>query len=145
MTSPPPLRFYSIVLAVADLVAMCGWYKRVLGFTERLAGGSEKAGTVFALMEGAGTVIELVSRPDRTHVRAALPDPPAHLDEVGWKTLDLETDDLAALDRHLRAEGATILWSMRVLSPHRAMTVIRDPEGNLIAFFGSPPKNPPST
>ncbi|MFT3966593.1 MAG: VOC family protein [Sphingobium sp.] len=138
MTAPPPLRFYSIVLAVTDLPAMRAWYGRVLGFRERLSGGSDVAGTAFTIMEGAGTAVELVSRTGVPLIPETLSQPPAHLDGTGWKTLDLETDDLAGLDRHLRAEGVTILWSMRRLSPERAMTLVRDPEGNLIAFFGSP-------
>lgn len=132
------LRFYSFVLAVADLDAMRGWYGRVLGMAEMLAGESAADGTRFAMLEGAGTRIELVERHGAV-VPATMPDPPTHLDETGWKTLDLETDDLAALDAHLRAEGVTILQSALPLSPRRAMTTIRDPEGNLIAIFGPVP------
>lgn len=132
----PPLAFYSFVLAVADLDAMRGWYGRVLGMAEGLAGAVP--GTRFQIMEGAGTRIELVERAG-ARVPDALAVPPAHLDATGWKTLDLECADLAALDAHLRAEGLTMLASMQPLSPRRAMTMIRDPEGNLIAFFGPPP------
>lgn len=138
MMGLPPLRFFSIVLVAADLPALRDWYGRVLGFAERMSGGGEGDGTAFTLMKGAGTVIEMVSRGEVTRLPARLPEPPAHLDEAGWKTLDLETDDLAVLDQHLRAHGVTILWSMRTLSPRRAVTLIRDPEGNLIAFFGPP-------
>ncbi|MCE7798619.1 VOC family protein [Sphingobium sufflavum] len=135
--TPPPLRFYSIVLAVADLSLMQHWYARALGFAERLSGASEADGTAFAVMDGAGTCIELVAR--RGATPAPPPEPPTHLDTTGWRTLDLESDDLLALDAHLRREGVTILTAMQPLSPRRAMTVIRDPEGNLIAIFGPVP------
>ncbi len=134
---PPPLRFYSIVLAVADLPLMRNWYGRVLGFAERLSGVSEADGTAFAVMDGAGTCIEMVAR--RGAIAAPPPTPPAHLGTTGWRTLDLETDDLAALDAHLRAWDVTVLTAIQPLSPRRAMTTIRDPEGNLIAFFGPVP------
>lgn len=138
MNGPPALRFYSIVLAVADLPLMRDWYGRVLGFGERLSGMSEADGTAFAVMEGAGTCIELVARKGATSLPP--PEPPHHLDTTGWKTLDLETDDLGALDAHLRHHAVTIIASMQPLSSRRAMTTIRDPEGNLIALFGPPPE-----
>ncbi len=133
----PPLRFYSFVLAVADLPLMREWYGRVLGLATRLSGASQEDGTAFVVMEGAGTCIELIARLDV--VRSPPADAPDHLATTGWRTLDLETDDLAALDMHLRREGVTIIWSMRLLSPRRAMTMVHDPEGNAVAFFGPPP------
>jgi glyoxylase I family protein len=141
--TPPPLRFYSIVLAVADLSLMQGWYARVLGFAERLSGASEADGTAFAVMDGAGTCIELVAggggAPAPPTETTPHPEPPTHLDTTGWRTLDLESDDLLTLDAHLRREGVTILTALQPLSPRRAMTMIRDPEGNLIAIFGPVP------
>lgn len=135
--SAPPLRFYSFVLAVADLDVMRGWYGRVLGMSERLSGASPADGTRFAVLEGAGTRVELVEQ--RGAMVMPPPEPPAHLRATGWKTLDLETDDLAALDGHLRSEGVVILQSIHLLSSRRAVTTVRDPEGNLVAFFGPVP------
>lgn len=126
MSGPPPLRFYSMVLIVADLPAMRDWYGRVLGFRERLSGPG------FAVMAGAGTAVELVARADAVRPPEAA-DP---LAQAGWRTLDLETDDLAVFEHHAQAEGAAILWSRRVVAPGRAMTLLRDPEGNLVAILG---------
>jgi catechol 2,3-dioxygenase-like lactoylglutathione lyase family enzyme len=130
----PPLRFYSFVLRVSDLQRMQDWYCRALGFTVRFSKRSEAVASSYALLDGAGITVELVC-PDRP------PDaygPEGRGDRLGWKTLDLETDDLKALDAHLRAQGATIIWSMQPVGANRACTLVHDPEGNNVAIFGPP-------
>lgn len=129
------LRLDNVTIAVGDLAAMTHWYEAVLGFAVRARGRFELVGADYALLEGAGVRIELISRPgacapvDRTA-------PPDHLAVLGYKAIVLETADLPAATQELVDRGVEVVWADRPVSADRRSTLVRDPEGNLINIFG---------
>lgn len=136
---PPPLRWGYMVLAVADMAAMTEWYGRVLGLAVTQSGAMPAVESEFAVLAGHGMRLELCCRPAAAATPEVTPPPPHHADRTGWKVLTLHCDDLAALDRHLDAAGAEVLWPSRTLAPGICSTLLCDPEGNLINIFGPPP------
>ncbi len=129
------LRFDNIAIAVGDLPAMIAWYENVLGFVCAERGAFEAVGALYAMMDGAGVRIELVSRAEaRTLVDRTAP--PNHLDVLGLKAIVLQTDELKTVTHELSTHGVEIIWANMQLSTDRHSTLIRDPEGNLINIFG---------
>jgi catechol 2,3-dioxygenase-like lactoylglutathione lyase family enzyme len=136
--SLPSLRFGYFVLAVGDIAAMRDWYCTVLGFAVVQTGRMEQVEAEFAILEGHGLRLELgVHLGGRPQLTPVLPSP-EFMDQLGWKVLTLHTDDLAALQAHLEAHGADVVWSARAMAPKIVSTLLRDPEGNLINVFGPP-------
>jgi catechol 2,3-dioxygenase-like lactoylglutathione lyase family enzyme len=134
--SEPELRFNNMALAVGDLRGMVWWYRRVLGLRLVRQGHFDGVGADYAFLDGEGFRLELVSRAQGQHQPVARTQPPMHLNELGWKALVLETDDLDALETRLSANAVECVWSRAPLTDHRHSTMIRDPEGNLIHVFG---------
>lgn len=130
------LRLNNLALAVGKLDAMVRWYQDVLGFALAETGRFDAVGADYAMMEGAGVRLELVSRPATKPTTVDRTLPPDHLGVLGWKALVLETDDLALVTQQLRQHEVEILWADQAISAERHSTMLRDPEGNLIHIFG---------
>jgi catechol 2,3-dioxygenase-like lactoylglutathione lyase family enzyme len=130
------LRLNNMALAVGNLNAMIHWYETALGFAIAERGRFDNVGADYAMLDGAGMRLELVTRPASNQYPVDRTMPPDHLSVLGWKALVLETDDLAAVTATLAAHGADMLWADEQLSVDRRSTMIRDPEGNLIHIFG---------
>jgi catechol 2,3-dioxygenase-like lactoylglutathione lyase family enzyme len=131
------LRLNNLALAVGALEPVIAWYRDVLGFTVAERGRFDAVGADYAMLDGAGVRLELVSHPDGAHVPVDRSSPPSHLDVLGWKALVLETDDLAAVTAALAGRGVDIVWADQPISATHRSTLIRDPEGNLINVFGA--------
>jgi glyoxylase I family protein len=137
--APPPakgLRLNNFAVAVSDLKAMTEWYETRLGFVVTERGRFDAVGADYAMIEAFGFRIELVSRPskvERPVDRTPLPD---HLGVLGFKSLVLETDDLAAATDALAQHGVEMLWGNQPFTATRHSTMLRDLEGNLIHIFG---------
>lgn len=131
------LRFNNFALAVGDLDTMIGFYVGTLGFTLAERGRFDAVGADYAMIDGAGLRIELVSRPASPRSAVEPVDPPDHLGQLGWRALVLESDDLATATAMLRARGVTIVWAEHDISETHRSTLIRDPEGNLINIFAA--------
>lgn len=129
------LRLDNVAIAVGDLDAMIAWYRRVFGLAVAERGSFDAVGADYALLEGAGFRIELVSR-GAPGVPVDRTPPPGHLHVLGYKALVFDADDLPAVTCDLEAAGIEIVWADVALSPGRRSTLIRDPEGNLINTFG---------
>ena len=129
------LRFDNITVAVGDLPAMIAWYETALGFVLGERGEFEAVGAKYAMMDGAGVRIELISRAEPRAPVDRTP-PPHHLDMLGLKALVLQADDLKTFTKELSARDVEIVWADTQLSADRRSTLIRDPEGNLINIFG---------
>lgn len=129
------LRFDNIAIAVGDLPAMVAWYEAKLGFVVAERGAFAAVGAQFAMMDGAGVRIELISRGEpRASVDRTTP--PNHLDVLGLKALVFQADDLETITRNLSERDVEIVWADMRLSVERRSTLIRDPEGNLTNIFG---------
>jgi glyoxylase I family protein len=130
------LRLNSLALAVCDLSAMTRWYEQVLGFTVAERGRFAAVDADCVLLDGAGTRLELVSRPSTAHIPVDRTMPPGHLGILGWKALVLDADDLIATTAVLTGHGVDTVWANHPVSTELYSTMIRDPEGNLIHIFG---------
>ncbi|WP_321918058.1 MULTISPECIES: VOC family protein [Paraburkholderia] len=137
-TATPALRLNNIALAVANLDAMATWYVEVLGLVIAARGHFDAVGADYAMLDGMGFRLELVSRPGTPKVAAKRTPPPEHLDETGWKALVLESGDLAGTTASFARLGVEIVWAQAQLTPTISSTMIRDPEGNLIHILGQP-------
>lgn len=135
-TIAPALRLNNIALAVADLDAMVDWYVEVLGLVIAARGCFDAVGADYAMLDGKGFRLELVSRIGTPKVAAKRTPPPEHLDETGWKALVLESVDLASTTDTLARHDVEIVWAQAQLTPAISSTMIRDPEGNLIHILG---------
>jgi glyoxylase I family protein len=141
MSNPDPapvagLKLNNVALAVGALPKAVQWYERVLGFTVAERGRFDAVGADFAMLDGAGLRVELVSRKGTVRQTADRTAPPDHLYVHGWKALVLETDDLPAATTALLAHEVDIVWADQPVSADRRSTMIRDCEGNLIHVFG---------
>ncbi|WP_321918053.1 VOC family protein [Paraburkholderia sp. J11-2] len=137
-TAAPALRLNNFALAVANLDAMVAWYVDVLGLAIAAKGHFDAVGANYAMLDGMGFRLELVSRPGTPKVAAKRTPPPEHLDETGWKALVLESGDLAGVTAGFARLGVEIVWAQAQLTPTISSTMIRDPEGNLIHILGQP-------
>jgi glyoxylase I family protein len=135
-TAAPALRLNNIALAVANLDAMVAWYVEVLGLVIAASGHFDAVGADYAMLDGTGFRLELVSRPGTPKVAAKRTPPPEHLDETGWKALVLDSVDLAGTTATLVKHDVEIVWAQAQLTPAIRSTMIRDPEGNLIHILG---------
>ena len=130
------LRLNNLALAVGNLDAMIRWYQDVLGFVLAETGRFDAVGADYAMLDGAGIRLELVSRPAAVHQTADRTAPPDHLGVLGWKALVLESDNLEPVNAHLHRYEVELLWADQPISADRHSTMLRDPEGNLIHIFG---------
>ncbi|WP_321948423.1 VOC family protein [Paraburkholderia sp. J10-1] len=137
-TAAPALRLNNIALAVENLDAMATWYVEVLGLVIAARGHFDTVGADYAMLDGMGFRLELVSRPGTPKVAAKRTPPPEHLDETGWKALVLESGDLAGTTASFARLGVEIVWAQAQLTPTISSTMIQDPEGNLIHILGQP-------
>jgi glyoxylase I family protein len=143
-TLPPAvssLRLNNFALAVGDLERMVTWYVEVLGFEVKERDRFDAVGADYAMLDGTGFRLELISRPGTPKKPADRTQPPSHLDVLGWKAMVLETTDLAATTAALSEHGVDIVWAELDLSPDTQSTMIRDPEGNMINIFGMPERS----
>jgi catechol 2,3-dioxygenase-like lactoylglutathione lyase family enzyme len=130
------LRLNNFALAVGDLERMIAWYVEVLGFEIKERDRFDAVGADYAMLDGTGFRLELISRPGTPKKPADRTQPPSHLDVLGWKAMALETPDLAGTTAALKQHGVDIVWAELDLSPTMQTTMIRDPEGNMINIFG---------
>ncbi|MRW84183.1 VOC family protein [Pseudoduganella sp. FT26W] len=130
------LTLNNVAIAVRDLPAMTAWYERVLGLTAAQRGRFDAVGADYAMMEGAGTRIELVTLAGASTVAVDRTAPPSHLGVLGYKALVFDTVDLQAVTKAFADHGVEFVWADQQLTPQRRSTMIRDPEGNMIHFFG---------
>ncbi|MBB5190414.1 catechol-2,3-dioxygenase [Silvimonas terrae] len=138
--SPPSLdgqlRLSNLALAVADLPNMVNWYQSVLGFKVDTEGEFPIVGARYAVLEGAGLRIELITRTGANFRPVDRSPPPFHLSQLGWKALVLHSEDLKTTTAVLRAHDVEICWAEEKTTEHLKSTLIRDPEGNFINIFG---------
>jgi catechol 2,3-dioxygenase-like lactoylglutathione lyase family enzyme len=130
------LSLSNMTLAVSDLAQMLHWYQTVLGFKINEEGEFPIVGARYAMIEGAGLHIELITRPGENFKPVDRSPPPTHLSQLGWKALVLHTADLKAVTSVLRLHDVEICWAEQQLSENLQSTLIRDPEGNLINILG---------
>jgi catechol 2,3-dioxygenase-like lactoylglutathione lyase family enzyme len=129
------IRHNCVAIVVADLDRASHWYQSILGLRETVR--LDIAGATVALLDGAGTRIELIcgDQPSVPTIPSLFADPPAHLLPLGNKFLVFDVDDLAIAGAELMANGVQFVWQEKDLAPGFRSSAIRDLDGNFIHIF----------
>jgi catechol 2,3-dioxygenase-like lactoylglutathione lyase family enzyme len=140
-SAPKPLAGRTIgaffALSVADVEATSAWYRDKLGF--RIASHGEAPNKIakFAILEGEGSIIEMIQHRDAKPRAVAAPgvkeDHLIHgIFKVGFHVADLD-----AVYRRVKERGIPIAYDlMQAKDIGLRSFSIRDREDNLIQFFG---------
>lgn len=124
-------------LSVADVAALSRWYQEKLGFRVLSQGEAPNKIAKFALLEGDGTIIELIQHSQAKERKVAAPSIVEPYQLHGIFKVGMVVADLDGVYRELKKRSVPIAYElMRAKDvPMRSFSV-RDGEGNLIQFFG---------
>jgi outer membrane protein assembly factor BamB len=124
-------------LSVADVVTLSRWYQEKLGFRVISQGEAPDKIAKFALLEGDGSIIELIQHSEGKPRRMAAPMTTEAYQIHGIFKVGMVVSDLDSLYRELTQRDVPIAYDMRKARdfPMRSFSV-RDGEGNLVQFFG---------
>ncbi|MBI3885741.1 MAG: VOC family protein [Opitutae bacterium] len=136
---PPPLSAAPgavVALSVADLDRQLAWYRDTLGFTLFSHGTAPNVTLRFALLTRGPSLVELLQFPDAKPLAAAAPGVAVHQLHGFFKGGFVVAD----LDAHFRAlQARGVAFEFEIVrppnGPYRTFG-LRDPEGNLLQFFG---------
>jgi catechol 2,3-dioxygenase-like lactoylglutathione lyase family enzyme len=133
----PRRRGSFFAISVADVAAMSSWYQDKLTMRVVTAGEAPNKIAKFAILEGNGVLLELIQHAkadDRKVLAPAATE--AHLIHGIFKA-GMIVDDLDGLYASLKQRGAIIAYDLMPAKdvPMRSF-IVRDPEGNLVQFFG---------
>ena len=127
-----------IALSVADVDKVSQWYQEKLGFRVLSAGEAPNKIAKFALLEGDGSIIEIIQHRQAKPRSAAGADVKnAHLLHGIFK-VGMVVKDLDGVYREVQKRGVPIAYGLMAAKdvPMRSFSV-RDAEDNLIQFFGN--------
>lgn len=124
-------------LSVGDVAAMSRWYQDTLELRVRVSGEAPDKIAKFAILEGSGALVELIQHSkasDRAVVAPSATE--AHMIHGVFK-VGMIVGDLDALYARIQQRRIAVIHE---LMPAKDLALrsfaIRDPEGNLIQFFG---------
>jgi len=133
----PAGAFFAV--SVGDVDVMASWYRDQLGLHSVSQGAlvRDSVRFRFALLEGDGTIVELIQRSDARPLSAFAPAAEGAYQVHGFFKTGLHVRDVDAMHDRLRARGVAIAYPLGPTKdiPLRSFAV-RDPEGNLLQFFG---------
>ena len=126
-----------MAVSVADIDGQVAWYRDKLGFKILSEGTAGPAKIRFALLKQGDVLVELLQIPDAKPRRMVLPGvkDAGHLH--GFFKGGMVVADVEGLFKTLKQQGVTIAFDLGKPpnGPYRVFG-IRDPEGNLLQFFG---------
>jgi catechol-2,3-dioxygenase len=124
-------------LSVADISVMKQWYQDNLGLKVLSSGEAPNQIAKFAILEGDGILIEMIQHSKAQSRKTAAPSVNDAVQIHGIFKIGLLVGDLDAVYTGLKKRNITIAYDlMRAKDvPMRSFSV-RDPEGNLVQFFG---------
>lgn len=124
-------------LSVADVAAMSRWYQDKLGFVVTSQGEAPNKIAKFALLEGDGTIIELIEHQTAKPRATAAPSASEAYQIHGIFKVGMVVGDLDGVYRELRQRGVPVAHDLMAAKDVAMRSFsIRDGEGNLIQFFG---------
>src|SRR5262245_37059652 len=125
-------------ISVADINRQLAFYRDTLGFTVFSEGTISGPKIKFALMQQGAALIELLQIPDARSLREIAPTVTDPSRIHGFFKGGVVVEDVAALYQSLQARGVKFAFELGKPSggPYRVFGV-RDPEGNLLQFFGT--------
>lgn len=117
-----------VALSVANIDPMVAWYRDVLGFTVYREGTAPNRPIRFALLQNGSHLVEILQLPDTT---------PRVDNTHGFFKSGFVVADIDAEYARLKAKNVTFAYELGQPpnGPYRSFGV-RDPEGNLLQFFG---------
>ena len=130
---PGPAQGAFFALSVADVEAASRWYSEKLDFRVLSSGEAPNKIARFAILEGDGTLIELIQHRDAAPRPAAADAFKTHgIFKIGFVVADLD-----GVYRQLKARSVAVAYDLMPAKdvPLRSFSV-RDVEGNLVQFFG---------
>ncbi|MES1241508.1 MAG: VOC family protein [Acidobacteriota bacterium] len=127
-----------VALSVADLDREVAWFRDVLGFSvhsQGVAPNNEKIR--FALLQQDSALVELLQLPDAKPRAEAAPGTTGAHQIQGFFKSGFVVKDIDAAYKRLKALGISFAYDLGQPpnGPYRSFGV-RDPEGNLLQFFG---------
>jgi catechol 2,3-dioxygenase-like lactoylglutathione lyase family enzyme len=124
-------------LSVADVDRTAAWYRDELGLSIVTQGEALQGSVRFALLQGQGTVIELLQRRDARPLKETAPGTTGAYQVHGFFKAGLNVRDIDALYARMQSRNVPIAYVLERAKdlPLRSFSV-RDPEGNMIQFFG---------
>ena len=128
----PALRGAFFALVVTDARQTADWYRGLLGFRILLERDQPERNIVAMLLERDGAMIEIVQRAQGTP-----PDDATLFSRPGIAKVGFIVGDLEAL--HARLEAADVRFNHHIVRPEGnplRTFAVRDPEGNIVQFFG---------
>jgi hypothetical protein len=120
-------------LSAADVAALSRWYQDKLGFRVLLQSEFPDRQSKLAILEGDGTIIELIQTREAKPRGVAEPYQLHGIFKVGMVVADLD-----GVYRELKKRNVPIVHDLMKATkevPLRSF-IVRDGEGNLIHFFG---------
>lgn len=126
-----------VALSVASLDRMVPWYRDTLGFTVHSSGTGPDGIIRFALLQHGTALIELLQLPDARARAEAAPRTTGTHQIHGFFKSGLVVRDIDAAYRRLLSMNVPLAYRLGQPpnGPYRSFGV-RDPEGNLLQFFG---------
>jgi hypothetical protein len=133
----PSRRGSFFAISVADVAVMSSWYRDKLTMRVLTSGEAPNQIAKFAILEGNGMLIELIQHAKARDRKLLAPEAAeAHLIHGIFKA-GMIVDDLDGLYAGLQQRGASIAYDiMPAKDVAMRAFIVRDPEGNLVQFFG---------
>jgi len=124
-------------LSVADVESLSRWYQEKLGFRILSQGEAPNKIAKGAILEGDGTIIELIQHSKSKPRAVAAPSTNNAYEIQGIFKVGMVVADLDGVYRELKRREVPIAYDLMQTKdvPMRSFS-IRDREGNLIQFFG---------
>lgn len=125
-----------VAVSVADLDRMVAWYRDSLEFTLHSQGTIPGGKIRFALLQQGNSLVEVLQLPDSRPLKEAAPGF-REAQIQGFFKAGFVVEDLDRVYAAVRKKGVHINYEIvrPPDGPYRTFG-IRDPEGNLIQFFG---------
>jgi catechol 2,3-dioxygenase-like lactoylglutathione lyase family enzyme len=123
-------------LSVPDADATAAWYQKQLGFRVISEGEAPDAIARGILLEGHGSLLEIVQHSKAKPLKTVLPHGEAHQIHGIFK-IGFHVRDIDSAYKTMTASGAEVIYKLAVAHEMglRSFT-IHDHDGNLLQFFG---------
>jgi catechol 2,3-dioxygenase-like lactoylglutathione lyase family enzyme len=126
-----------VALSVADIDRMTTWYRDTLGFTVYNQGQAPNNPQIrFALLHQGNSILEIIRLPDAKPFVEVAPGRAGPWLVHGSFKIGFVVEQVDSVYAHFQRQGREFAFQLSQLDgPYRAFG-IRDPEGNLVQFFG---------
>jgi len=139
--TPPPPKPQStgafFALSVANVETVSRWYRDFLKLRVMKSGEAPNGIAKFALLEGEGVLVELIQHREAKDRAVVAPSVKEEYQIHGIFKVGMIVEDLDGIFARTKAQHIPIAYDMMTAKdiPLRSFSV-RDPEGNLVQFFG---------